>query len=124
MPIAYGLDKKGGGKKNIVFDLGGGTFDVSILTFDNGFFEVLVTNGDNHLGGEDFDQRIIEYFIKLIKKKYAKDINKDNKALGKLKRENFSEPLTRACFEELNNDFFRKTMGPIKKAMDDAGSDY
>merc|ERR1711966_381310 len=103
--IAYGLDKKG--EKNIlVFDLGGGTFDVSILTIDNGVFEVVSTNGDTHLGGEDFDQRIMEYFMKLIKRKHGKDV---------------SEPLTRARFEELNNDLFRKTMGPVKKAMEDAG---
>ena len=143
--IAYGLDKKG--EKNIlVFDLGGGTFDVSILTIDNGVFEVISTNGDTHLGGEDFDQRIMEYFIKLIKRKYGKDISSDAKAVQKLRREaerakrtlsnqhqvrveiealfeglDFSEPLTRARFEELNNDLFRKTMGPVKKAMDDAG---
>lgn len=144
--IAYGLDKKGGEKNILVFDLGGGTFDVSILTIDNGVFEVLSTNGDTHLGGEDFDQRIMEYFIKLIKKKFNKDISKDNRALGKLRREaerakralsnqhqvrveieslfdgtDFSEPLTRARFEELNQDLFKKTMGPVKKAMDDAG---
>uniref|UniRef100_A0A6N2JZW1 Uncharacterized protein n=1 Tax=Salix viminalis TaxID=40686 RepID=A0A6N2JZW1_SALVM len=144
--IAYGLDKKGGEKNILVFDLGGGTFDVSILTIDNGVFEVLSTNGDTHLGGEDFDMRIMEYFIKLIKKKHGKDISKDNRALGKLRREcerakralssqhqvrveieslhdgvDFSEPLTRARFEELNNDLFRKTMGPVKKAMEDAG---
>ncbi|CAA3003098.1 luminal-binding 5 [Olea europaea subsp. europaea] len=154
--IAYGLDKKGGEKNILVFDLGGGTFDVSILTIDNGVFEVLATNGDTHLGeiiscliiraGEDFDQRTMEYFIELIKKKHGKDISKDNRALGKLRREcerakrslssqhqvrveiealfdgiDFSEPLTRACFEELNNDLFRKTMGPVKKAMKDAG---
>ncbi|PKA55769.1 Luminal-binding protein 5 [Apostasia shenzhenica] len=144
--IAYGLDKKGGEKNILVFDLGGGTFDVSILTIDNGVFEVLATNGDTHLGGEDFDQRIMEYFIKLIKKKHGKDISKDNRALGKLRREcerakralsnqhqvqveiealydgmDISEPLTRARFEELNNDLFRKTMGLVKKAMEDAG---
>ncbi|KAJ6881400.1 luminal-binding protein 5-like [Populus alba x Populus x berolinensis] len=144
--IAYGLDKKGGEKNILVFDLGGGTFDVSVLTIDNGVFEVLATNGDTHLGGEDFDQRIMEYFIKLIKKKHGKDVSKDNRALGKLRREcerakralssqhqvrveieslfdgvDFSEPLTRARFEELNNDLFRKTMGPVKKAMEDAG---
>merc|ERR1712164_121698 len=143
--IAYGLDKKG--EKNIlVFDLGGGTFDVSILTIDNGVFEVISTNGDTHLGGEDFDQRIMEYFMKLIKKKHGKDISSDSKAVQKLRREaerakrtlsnqhqvrveiealfdgvDFSEPLTRARFEELNNDLFRKTMGPVKKAMEDAG---
>merc|ERR1719263_1443388 len=141
--IAYGLDKKG--EKNIlVFDLGGGTFDVSILTIDNGVFEVISTNGDTHLGGEDFDHRVMEYFIKLIKKKYGKDISKDNRALQKLRREcerakrslssqhqvrveieslydgvDLSEPLTRARFEELNADLFKKTMGPVKKAMED-----
>merc|ERR1711966_191169 len=84
--IAYGLDKKG--EKNIlVFDLGGGTFDVSILTIDNGVFEVVSTNGDTHLGGEDFDQRIMEYFIKLIKRKYQKDVTGDVKAMAKLRRE-------------------------------------
>merc|ERR1711990_990421 len=143
--IAYGLDKKGGEKNILVFDLGGGTFDVSILTIDQGVFEVVSTNGDTHLGGEDFDQRVMEYFIKLIKKKYSKDISGDKKALQKLRREaerakralstqhqvrleieslfdgvDLSEPLTRARFEELNNDLFRKTLGPVKKAMDDA----
>ncbi|PON39492.1 Heat shock protein 70 family [Parasponia andersonii] len=144
--IAYGLDKKGGEKNILVFDLGGGTFDVSILTIDNGVFEVLATSGDTHLGGEDFDHRVMDYFIKLIKKKYNKDISKDNRALGKLRKEcerakralsnqhqvrveieslfdgiDFSEPLTRARFEELNMDLFKKTMGPVKKAMEDAG---
>ncbi|CAH9089605.1 unnamed protein product [Cuscuta epithymum] len=143
--IAYGLDKQDEEKNILVFDLGGGTFDVSILTIDNGVFEVLSTNGDTHLGGEDFDQRVMEYFIKLIKKKHGKDISRDYRALGKLKREcerakralssqhqvrveieslfdgtDFSEPLTRARFEELNNDLFKKTMGPVKKAMEDA----
>jgi heat shock protein 5 len=66
--IAYGLDKKGGEKNILVFDLGGGTFDVSILQIDNGVFEVVSTAGDTHLGGEDFDHRIMEYFMKLIKK--------------------------------------------------------
>lgn len=85
--IASCLDKKDGEKNILVFDRGGGTFDVSILTIDNGVFEVLTTNGDTHLGGRDFDQRIMEYFIKLIKKKHGKDVSKDNRALGKLKRE-------------------------------------
>merc|ERR1712072_130509 len=85
--IAYGLDKKGGEKNILVFDLGGGTFDVSILTIDNGVFEVISTNGDTHLGGEDFDQRIMEYFIKLIKRKHGKDISSDSKAVQKLRRE-------------------------------------
>ncbi|XVF06043.1 hypothetical protein REPUB_Repub06bG0014100 [Reevesia pubescens] len=143
--IAYGLGQKGGEKNILVYDLGGGTFDVSILTIDNGVFEVLATSGDTHLGGEDFDHRVMDYFIKLIKKKYNKDISKDNKALGKLRREcerakralssqhqvrieieslfdgvDFSESLTRARFEELNMDLFKKTLGPVKKALEDA----
>ncbi|KFK43208.1 hypothetical protein AALP_AA1G094300 [Arabis alpina] len=144
--IAYGLDKKGGESNILVYDLGGGTFDVSILTIDNGVFEVLSTSGDTHLGGEDFDHRVMDYFIKLIKKKYNKDISKDHKALSKLRREcerakralsnqhqvrveieslfdgvDFSEPLTKARFEELNMDLFKKTMEPVKKALKDAG---
>merc|ERR1712005_38882 len=85
--IAYGLDKKGSEKNILVFDLGGGTFDVSVLTIDQGVFEVISTSGDTHLGGEDFDQRVMEYFIKLIKRKYDKDVRKDARALQKLKRE-------------------------------------
>ncbi len=85
--IAYGLDKKGKEKNILVFDLGGGTFDVSILAIDNGVFEVISTNGDTHLGGSDFDQRVMEYFIKLIKRKYKKDISGDARALQKLRRE-------------------------------------
>lgn len=125
--IAYGLDKKDGEKNILVFDLGGGTFDVSLLTIDNGVFEVVATNGDTHLGGEDFDQRVMEHFIKLYKKKTGKDVRKDNRAVQKLRREvekakralsaqhqarieiesffegeDFSETLTRAKFEELN----------------------
>jgi len=64
--VAYGLDKKGGENNILVFDLGGGTFGVSILTIDNGIFEVIAIDGDDHLGGEDFDQRVIEYFIGLL----------------------------------------------------------
>ncbi len=83
--IAYGLDEKA--EKNIlVFDLGGGTFDVSILTIDDGVFEVIGTNGDTHLGGEDFDQRVLDHFMKLIKKKENKDISTDKRAIQKLKR--------------------------------------
>ncbi|KAL0413021.1 UNVERIFIED_CONTAM: Heat shock protein BIP1 [Sesamum radiatum] len=143
--IAYGLDKEGVEKNILVFDLGGGTFDVSILSMDNGVFEVLATNGDTHLGGEDFDHRLMDYFVKLIKKKHNKDISQDKKALGKLRKEcdrakralssqhqvrveieslfdgkDFSESLTRARFEELNMDLFRKTMEPVKKALKDA----
>jgi heat shock protein 5 len=73
--IAYGLDNKGGEKNILVFDLGGGTFDVSLLTIDNGVFEVIATNGDTHLGGEDFDRRVIDYVLKLFKKKSNKVSN-------------------------------------------------
>lgn len=143
--IAYGLDKKEGEKNILVFDLGGGTFDVSLLTIDNGVFEVVATNGDTHLGGEDFDQRVMEHFIKLYKKKKGKDIRKDNRAVQKLRREvekakralssqhqakieieslfdgdDFSETLTRARFEELNMDLFRSTMKPVKQVLEDA----
>nr|XP_027060788.1 probable mediator of RNA polymerase II transcription subunit 37b [Coffea arabica] len=144
--IAYGLDKQEKERNILVFDLGGGTFDVSILALDGGVFEVLSTNGNTHLGGEDFDQRVMDYFVKLIKKKYNKDISNDKKALGKLRKEcerakralsnqhevrveieslfagiDFSEPLTRARFEELNMDLFKKTMAPVKQALKDAG---
>nr|AAN15207.1 heat shock protein 70-C [Panagrellus redivivus] len=143
--IAYGLDKKDGERNILVFDLGGGTFDVSLLTIDNGVFEVLATNGDTHLGGEDFDQRVMEYFIKLYKKKTGKDLRKDHRATQKLRREvekakralstqhqvkvevesiidgeDFSETLTRAKFEELNMDLFRNTIKPVQKVLDDA----
>eukprot|EP00825_Cyclidium_porcatum_P001209 TRINITY_DN1054_c0_g1_i7.p1 TRINITY_DN1054_c0_g1~~TRINITY_DN1054_c0_g1_i7.p1 ORF type:complete len:526 (+),score=124.72 TRINITY_DN1054_c0_g1_i7:541-2118(+) len=143
--IAYGLDKKSAEKNIMVFDLGGGTFDVSILTIDHGVFEVISTSGDTHLGGEDFDQRVMDHFIKLIKKKYNKDVSQDKRAIQKLKREvekskralssthevtieiedlvdgfNFNEVFTRARFEELNNDLFKKTTGPVQTALDDA----
>merc|ERR1712135_254361 len=143
--IAYGLDKKEGEKNILVFDLGGGTFDVSLLTIDNGVFEVIATNGDTHLGGEDFDQRVMDYFMKLYKKKKGKDVRKDNRAVQKLRREvekakralssqhttrveiesffegeDFYETLTRAKFEELNLDLFRNTMKPVKKVLEDA----
>jgi heat shock protein 5 len=85
--IAYGLDKKGGEKNILVFDLGGGTFDVTLLTIDNGVFEVLATNGDTHLGGEDFDQRVMQYFIKMLKKRDNVDVASDKRALQKLRRE-------------------------------------
>merc|ERR1711935_277515 len=84
--IAYGLDKTDGEKTILVFDLGGGTFDVSLLTIDNGVFEVLSTAGDTPLGGEDFDQRVMEYFMKLYKKKKGKSIKGDNRAIQKLRR--------------------------------------
>ncbi|XP_066929173.1 endoplasmic reticulum chaperone BiP-like [Clytia hemisphaerica] len=144
--IAYGLDKKDGEKNILVFDLGGGTFDVSLLALDGGVFEVMATSGNNHLGGEDFDQRIMEYFIKVYKKKTGKDIRRDNKAMQKLRREvekakrtlstqhqvnieidsffngeDFSETLTRAKFEELNMDLFKSTLKPVKQVLNDSG---
>ncbi|KAI1329401.1 heat shock protein 70 family [Xylariaceae sp. FL0255] len=143
--IAYGLDKTDGERHIIVYDLGGGTFDVSLLSIDQGVFEVLATTGDTHLGGEDFDQRIINHFAKTYNKKNNVDITKDAKAMGKLKREaekakrtlssqkttrieieaffegnDFSETLTRAKFEELNIDLFKRTLKPVKQVLDDA----
>ncbi|KZT05220.1 heat shock protein 70 [Laetiporus sulphureus 93-53] len=143
--IAYGLDKKGGESQIIVYDLGGGTFDVSLLSIDDGVFEVLATAGDTHLGGEDFDNRVQEYLIKQYKKKTGTDVTGNLRALGKLKREverakrtlssqqstrieiesfengnDFSETLTRAKFEELNMDLFRKTMKPVEQVLKDA----
>merc|ERR1712136_196661 len=124
--IAYGMDKDKEGEKNIlVFDLGGGTFDVSLLTIDSGVFEVVATNGDTHLGGEDFDQRVMDHFMKLYKKKTGKDVRKDNRAVQKLRREvekakrALSATLTRAKFEELNNDLFRGTLKPVQKVLED-----
>lgn len=144
--IAYGLDQKGKKESQIiVYDLGGGTFDVSLLSIDDGVFEVLATAGDTHLGGEDFDQRVIDYFVKLYNKKNDVDIKKDLKTMGKLKREverakrtlssqmstrieieafhqgnDFSETLTRAKFEELNMDLFKKTLKPVEQVLKDA----
>merc|ERR1712166_830059 len=92
--IAYGLDKKAKEKNILVYDLGGGTFDVSILTIDEGVFKVLATNGDTHLGGEDFDQRVMAHFVKLFKKKHKTDMSKDKRAMQKLRRE--SERVKRA----------------------------
>merc|ERR1712007_387143 len=85
--IAYGMDKTGGESNVLVFDLGGGTFDVTLLTIDQGVFEVLATNGDTHLGGEDFDQRVMQFFIKMMKKKSSTDITGDKRALQKLRKE-------------------------------------
>ncbi|KAE8892818.1 Luminal-binding protein 5 [Phytophthora fragariae] len=144
--IAYGIDKKSQGEKNVlVFDLGGGTFDVTLLAIDGGVFEVLATNGDTHLGGEDFDQRIMQYFIKKWKKDKNINVASDKRALQKLRREaervkralsaqaqarleieslldgeDFTESLSRARFEKLNEDLFKKTLGPVEKVMKDA----
>lgn len=146
--IAYGLDKTEGERQILVYDLGGGTFDVSLLSIDDGVFEVLATAGDTHLGGEDFDNRVIDHFLKLHKRKNKVDASKDLRSVGKLKREvekakrtlssqmstrieiesffdgkDFSETLTRAKFEELNNDLFRKTLKPVEQVMKDANVD-
>merc|ERR1712151_809562 len=143
--IAYGLDKKNE-KTILVYDLGGGTFDVSLLSIDNGVFEVLATSGDTHLGGEDFDQRVMENFIKTFQKKTGKDISGDKRATQKLRREvekakralssvhqthveieslfentDLSETLTRARFEEINSDLFKNTLGPVKQVLEDSG---
>ncbi|CAF4468096.1 unnamed protein product [Rotaria socialis] len=147
--IAYGLDrlrKEEGSKNILVFDLGGGTFDVSLLTFEDGTFQVLATNGDTHLGGEDFDLRVMEYFIHLFEEKTNKDVRGDVRALQKLRREvekakrtlsteietkieiesffpneDFHEKLTRAKFEDLNMDLFRSTLKPVQNVLQDAG---
>ncbi|ODN73945.1 chaperone DnaK, variant [Cryptococcus amylolentus CBS 6039] len=145
--IAYGLDRSTKKESQIiVYDLGGGTFDVSLLSIEDGVFEVLATAGDTHLGGEDFDNRVIEYLVKQYKKKTDVDVSKNNRAMGKLKREvekakrtlssqmstkieieafengnDFAETLTRAKFEELNMDLFRKTMKPVEQVLKDAG---
>ena len=85
---AYGLDKTGGERTILVYDLGGGTFDVSLLSIDDGVFEVLATAGDTHLGGEDFDNRVIDHFAKLWKRNNdGEDISTNLRTMGKLKRE-------------------------------------
>merc|ERR1719277_2740603 len=144
--IAYGLDKQSRETNIIVYDLGGGTFDVSLLTLDEGVFEVLATNGDTHLGGQDFDERVMNHFIKVFKRKHKIDIRQNGGAIAKLRREvekakralssttqvrieienfadgkDFSETLTRARFEELNNELFRQTLKPLEVVMKDAG---
>ena len=144
--IAYGLDKKDKERNILVFDLGGGTFDVSLLTIDSGVFEVVSTNGDTHLGGEDFDHRILDYLLKKIKKQHGKDLKNDKTVIQKLKTEiekakrhlssslqatleidelepgfDFKDTLSRAKFEELNMDLFKKTMAPVEKVMEDSG---
>ena len=142
--LAYGLDKKEKEMNIVVFDLGGGTFDVSLLTIESQVFEVLATSGDTHLGGEDFDNRVLEYMIKLIKNKHSEDITKDKSAVQKLKIEiekakrtlssaqqaviniedlsdkfEFKETLTRAKFEDINMELFKKTITPVQKVLTD-----
>ncbi|KAG9077505.1 ATPase with role in protein import into the ER, partial [Ceratobasidium sp. 370] len=129
--ITYGLNQKGGESQIIIYDLGGGTFDVSLLSIDDSVFEVLATVGDTHLGGEDFDNCVIEHFIPQYKNKTGTDVSKNQHTVSKLKKEmstkleiesfknsnDFSETLTHAKFEELNMDLFRKTMKPIEQVL-------
>ncbi|XP_064119547.1 heat shock 70 kDa protein cognate 4-like [Macrobrachium nipponense] len=149
--IAYGLDKKGGmrGEKNVlIFDLGGGTFDVSILSIDEGVFEVKSTAGDTHLGGEDFDNRMVNHFVQEFQRKYKKDLTTNKRAIRRLRTAcerakrtlssstqasieidslyegtDFYTSITRARFEELCSDLFRGTLEPVEKALRDAKLD-
>ena len=144
--IAYGLDNiKSGEQTVLIFDLGGGTFDVSLLTIDDGIFEVKATAGDTHLGGEDFDSRIVQHFISEFKRKHKKDISTNPRCLRRLRTAcekakrtlsstaqasieidslfdgiDFVSALTRAKFEELNQDLFAKCMEPVEKVLKDA----
>ena len=144
--IAYGLDKKGQGERNVlIFDLGGGTFDVSLLTIEDGIFEVKATNGDTHLGGEDFDNKVVEFCIADFKKKSGIDIKGNNRALRRLRTqcekakrilssafqtevfcetlaegEDYSTNLSRAKFEELCGPDFRKCMPPVEMVLKDS----
>ena len=143
--IAYGLDKKSGGEKNVlIFDLGGGTFDVSVLTIEDGIFEVKATQGDTHLGGEDFDNRMVDHLMKEFKKKNKKDISGNKRAMRRLRTAcerakrtlssshqasieidslfegiDFYVSISRPKFEELNADLFRGTLTPVEKALKD-----
>lgn len=147
--IAYGLDKKVGSERNVlIFDLGGGTFDVSILTIEDGIFEVKSTAGDTHLGGEDFDNRMVNHFVGEFKRKHKKDITENKRAVRRLRTAcerakrtlssstqasieidslfegiDFYTSLTRARFEELNADLFRGTLEPVEKSLRDAKLD-
>ena len=143
--IAYGLDKKGDERNVLIFDLGGGTFDVSLLTIEEGIFEVKATAGDTHLGGEDFDNRMVDYFLTEFKRKFKKDLKTNQRALRRLRTAcerakrtlssstqahleidslfegiDFNSTITRARFEDLNMDYFRKCMDPVEKVMRDA----
>ncbi|KAJ8660217.1 heat shock protein HSS1 [Lichtheimia ornata] len=147
--IAYGLDKQAKGEHNVlIFDLGGGTFDVSLLTIEEGIFEVKATAGDTHLGGEDFDNRLVNHFIQEFKRKFKKDISGNPRAVRRLRTAcerakrtlsssaqtsieidslfegvDFYTSLTRARFEELCQDLFRNTMEPVEKVLRDAKID-
>lgn len=147
--IAYGLDKKGTGEHNVlIFDLGGGTFDVSLLTIEDGIFEVKATAGDTHLGGEDFDNRLVNHFVQEFKRKFKKDLSSNARALRRLRTAcerakrtlssatqtnieidslfegiDFYTSITRARFEELCADMFRATLDPVEKVLRDAKVD-
>jgi len=147
--IAYGLDKKVSGEKHVlIYDLGGGTFDVSILTIEDGIFEVKSTSGDTHLGGEDFDNRMVNHFMTEFKRKHKKDIGANKRAVRRLRTAcerakrtlsasaqanieidslfegiDFYTSITRARFEELCADLFRGTMDPVEKSLRDAKMD-
>ena len=148
--IAYGLDKKGSGEKNIlIYDLGGGTFDVSLLTIDDGIFEVKATAGDTHLGGEDFDNRVVDFCMQDFKRKNrGKDLAGNQRALRRLRTQcerakrtlssstqatievdslmdgiDYSCVLSRARFEELCMDYFKNTIAPVEKVLRDSGID-
>jgi len=148
--IAYGLDKKKGAEECnvLIFDLGGGTFDVSILTIEEGIFEVKSTAGDTHLGGEDFDNRMVDHFVNEFKRKHKKDLKGNKRALRRLRTAcerakrtlsasaqanieidslfegiDFYTSITRARFEELCSDLFKGTLEPVEKAMRDAKMD-
>ncbi|KAI9988652.1 hypothetical protein PInf_022102 [Phytophthora infestans] len=143
--IAYGLDKKGGEHNVLIFDLGGGTFDVSLLTIEDGIFEVKATAGDTHLGGEDFDNRLVEFFVTELKCKPRKDMTSNQRALRRLRTAcerakrtlstsaqayieidslfdgvDFNSTITRARFEDLCSDYFRKTMDPVAQVLRDS----
>lgn len=143
--IAYGLDKKDNEKHVLIFDLGGGTFDVSLLLIDEGIFEVKATAGDTHLGGEDFDTRLVEHCIKEFKKTARKDIQTNQRALRRLRTAcerakrilssstqacievdsivdgiDLNMVITRARFEDMNMDYFRRCMEPVDKVLRDA----
>ena len=144
--IAYGLDKKGQGEKNIlIYDLGGGTFDVTIMTIEDGIFEVKSTAGDTHLGGEDFDHRLMDFFVQDFQRKHKQDITGNKKSMRRLQTacENakktlssstsasieidslyegidYSGVITRARFEDICSDLFRNTFDPVEKVMTDA----
>ena len=147
--IAYGLNKKSTDERNVlIFDLGGGTSNVSLLTVEEGIFEVKATAGDNHLGGEDFDNRLVNHFVQEFKRKFNKDLTSNARALRRLRTAcerakrtlsasaqtsieidslfegiDFYTSLTRARFEELNQDLIRSTMEPVEKVLRDAKID-